>query len=176
VPVAVVSGIRGILRFPSINCFGEEGHSRAVPRELRRDAVSAVVDLLHRIDSHWVRMLDENIDLVITSGVLSTSSQNHSPSRIAGEITFSLDVRSIDLKVLENIRALIRAEMEIVQRERQVQFKIGTEYLTPPEKIDSTLRARLTELAERYEIPCIELASGSATTLWCLPAIEFRPQ
>ena len=31
VPFAVVSGIRGILRFPSINCFGEEGHSGAVP-------------------------------------------------------------------------------------------------------------------------------------------------
>jgi beta-ureidopropionase / N-carbamoyl-L-amino-acid hydrolase len=161
VPVAIVSGIRGILRFPSISCFGEEGHSGAVPRELRRDAVSAVVDLLHRIDSHWIKFLEQNLDLVITSGVLSTPSQNHSPSRIAGEITFSLDVRSIDLEVLENIRALIRAEMEIVQRERQVRFKIGTEYLTPPEKMDSTLRARLTEFAERYEIPYIELASGS---------------
>jgi beta-ureidopropionase / N-carbamoyl-L-amino-acid hydrolase len=161
VPVAVVSGIRGILRFPSINCFGEEGHSGAVPRELRRDAVSAVVDLLHRLDSEWIKLLDQNVDLVITSGVLSTPSQNHSPSRIAGEIVFSLDVRSIDLEVLENIRVLIRAEMETVQRERKVHFKIGTEYLTPPEKMDSTLCSHLTELAERCEIPYITIASGS---------------
>lgn len=161
VPVAVVSGIRGILRFPSINCFGEEGHSGAVPRELRRDAVSAVVDLLHRLDSEWIKLLDQNVDLVITSGVLSTPSQDHSPSRIAGEIVFSLDVRSIDLDVLENIRVLIRAEMETVQRERKVHFKIGTEYLTPPEKMDPTLCSHLTELAERYEIPYIKIASGS---------------
>ena len=67
VPVGVVSGIRGILRFPSINCFGEEGHSGAVPRELRRDPVSAAVDLLHRIDSHWIKSLDQGVDLVITS-------------------------------------------------------------------------------------------------------------
>jgi beta-ureidopropionase / N-carbamoyl-L-amino-acid hydrolase len=161
VPVAIVSGIRGILRFPSINCFGEEGHSGAVPRELRRDPVSAVVDLLHRIDRQWTKLLEQNADLVITSGVLSTPSQNHSPSRIAGEIAFSLDVRSIDLEVLKNIRAFIRAEMEIVQRDRKVRFKIGTEYLTAPEKMDSTLRAHLTELAERYQIPYIEIASGS---------------
>jgi acetylornithine deacetylase/succinyl-diaminopimelate desuccinylase-like protein len=44
---------------------------------------------------------------------------------------------------------------------RLLRFRIGTEYLTPPEKMDSTLRARLTEFAERYEIPYIELASGS---------------
>jgi N-carbamoyl-L-amino-acid hydrolase len=161
VPIAVVSGIRGILRFPSIYCLGEEGHSGAVPRELRRDPVSAVVDLLHRIDSQWVKLLDQNVDLVITSGVLCTPSQNHSPSRIAGEIIFSLDVRSIHLEVLESIRALIRTEMETVQRERKVRFRIGTEYLTPPEKMDSSLCAHLTQLAERYEIPYIELASGS---------------
>ena len=46
--------------------------------------------------------------------------------------------------------------METVQRERKVHFKIGTEYLTPPEKMDSTLCSHLTELAERYEIPHIK--------------------
>jgi N-carbamoyl-L-amino-acid hydrolase len=51
--------------------------------------------------------------------------------------------------------------METVQRERKVHFKIGTEYLTPPEKMDSTLCSHLTELAERYEIPHIKIASGS---------------
>jgi beta-ureidopropionase / N-carbamoyl-L-amino-acid hydrolase len=132
VPVAVVSGIRGILRFPSINCFGEEGHSGAVPRELRRDPVSAVVNLLHRIELQWTKLLEQNVDLVVTSGVVSTPSQNHSPSRIAGEVAFSLDVRSIDREVLEKVRKFIHAEMETVQRERKVRFKIGTEYLTPP--------------------------------------------
>jgi N-carbamoyl-L-amino-acid hydrolase len=161
VPVGVVSGIRGILRFPSINCSGEEGHSGAVPRELRRDAVSAAVELLHRIDSHWIKLLDQGVDLVITSGMLSTPPEKHSPSRIAGEIAFSLDVRSIDRDVLENVRTFIRAEMETVQRERNVKFKIGTEYLTPPERMDLTLRAHMTELAERYKIPYIEIASGS---------------
>jgi N-carbamoyl-L-amino-acid hydrolase len=93
--------------------------------------------------------------------MLSTPPENHSPSRIAGEIAFSLDVRSIDRDVLENVRTSIRAEMETVQRERNVKFKIGTEYLIPPERMDLTLRAHMTELAERYKIPYIEIASGS---------------
>jgi N-carbamoyl-L-amino-acid hydrolase len=41
-PSAVVTGIRGNLRHNRIRCLGEAGHSGAVPRWLRKDAVLAV--------------------------------------------------------------------------------------------------------------------------------------
>ena len=46
IPVAVVSGIRGNLRHNRIQCIGAPGHSGAIPRWLRRDAMFAVADLL----------------------------------------------------------------------------------------------------------------------------------
>src|SRR5690606_10173979 len=49
-PAAAVSGIRGNIRFPDIVCRGEPGHSGAVPKAYRRDAVLAVADLLTRLD------------------------------------------------------------------------------------------------------------------------------
>jgi N-carbamoyl-L-amino-acid hydrolase len=160
-PVAVVSGIRGILRLPAIKCVGEEGHSGAVPRELRHDAVSAVVALLHRVDEHWMRMIDQGHDLVITSGVLSTNPHHHSPSRIAGEVTFSLDVRSLGCPTLERVQAILLDEMRLIERERGVTFTPGTEYLTPSAAMDAGMRNHLRRMAERHGIPAIEMPSGS---------------
>src|SRR5690606_21676729 len=45
-PVAVVTGIRGNIRHRAIQCLGEAGHSGAVPRWLRRDAVFATAELI----------------------------------------------------------------------------------------------------------------------------------
>jgi N-carbamoyl-L-amino-acid hydrolase len=161
VPVAVVSDIRGILRLPAIKCLGEEGHSGAVPRQLRHDAVLAVVTLLHRMDQHWSKMLDEKQDLVITSGVLCTNARHHSPSRIAGEVTFSLDLRSRDDRTLKRVREVLAEEMRVIEQEQGVTFTQGTEYLTPSEPMDVRMRTHLKRLAEQHDIPFIEMASGS---------------
>ncbi len=49
-PVGIVTGIRGNVRHNRVVCRGESGHSGAVPRELRRDAVLAFTDLALRME------------------------------------------------------------------------------------------------------------------------------
>ena len=71
-PVAVVTGIRGNVRHRTVTCIGEAGHSGAVPRWLRHDAVFAVAELLTRLDGHWQVLLGQGHDLVVTAGVLGT--------------------------------------------------------------------------------------------------------
>ena len=71
-PVAVVTGIRGNMRHNKIQCIGETGHSGAVPRWLRKDALLAVTELLTRLDEHWRVLLQMGMDLVMTVGVCST--------------------------------------------------------------------------------------------------------
>src|SRR6202034_1915098 len=44
-PVGIVTGIRGNVRHRFVECIGEAGHSGAVPRWLRHDAVFAVAEL-----------------------------------------------------------------------------------------------------------------------------------
>jgi len=161
VPVAVVTGIRGILRLPAIKCVGEEGHSGAVPREMRHDAVFAVVSLLHRMDEHWMKMIGQRQDLVITTGVLSTNPHHHSPSRIAGDVTFSLDVRSFSRPTLEHVQTILLDEMRAIESERGVTFTPGTKYITPPEAMDTRMRSHLMRMAQRHNIPAIEMPSGS---------------
>ena len=57
-PVAIVSGIRGNLRHRRILCIGKAGHSGAVPRDARQDAVMAVAELLMRLDDSWRAILN----------------------------------------------------------------------------------------------------------------------
>ena len=51
--------------------------------------------------------------------------------------------------------------METVQRERNVKFKIGTEYLNSSRKNGFDVTYSLNQVGRRYEIPYIEIASGS---------------
>jgi N-carbamoyl-L-amino-acid hydrolase len=159
--VGIVSGIRGILRIPSIVCSGEEGHSGAVPRELRRDAVAAVVELLHRLDTDWRKLLAQGHDIVVTSGVLSTNPRQHSASRIAGEITFSLDVRSLERAVLDDFQNRLKASIRDISHSHHVSFELGSRYLMPPETMDPDLRRHLHRAAEHCGVPVIDIASGS---------------
>ena len=100
-PVTAVTGIRGNLRHNVIRCIGEAGHSGAVPRWLRKDAVLAAAELLSRMDEHWRVLLQMGMDLVMTAGILTTAPESHAVSVIPGEVRFSFEIRSQDAPTME---------------------------------------------------------------------------
>src|SRR3569833_3001328 len=69
-PAAVVTGIRGCKRFRNARCVGEYGHSGALPRSLRQDAVAATVAFLHHMEQVWNRAEEQGADLLVSFGVL----------------------------------------------------------------------------------------------------------
>jgi len=121
-PIAAVTGIRGNIRHREIRCIGEAGHSGAVPRWLRRDAVMATADLLIRMDEHWSVIQQHGGDLVMTTGVFHTNPDNNAMSRIASETSFSFEARSQQATTLRAIEGLLHSECEIIQRDRGVRF------------------------------------------------------
>src|SRR5579862_3030685 len=95
-PAAVVTGIRGCQRFRNARCTGAYGHSGAVGRSHRRDAVAATVAFLHHMENVWRQREKFGDDLVLTTGELYTDPAMHGPSKIAGETRFVLDIRGLD--------------------------------------------------------------------------------
>src|ERR1700723_3934319 len=83
-PVGIVTGIRGNVRHRVVECIGEAGHSGAVPRWLRHDAVFAVAELMTHLDRHWRTLLERGRDVVVTSGVFGTDPAEHAIARIPG--------------------------------------------------------------------------------------------
>ncbi len=131
-PVAAVSGIRGIYRHREIRCYGESGHSGAVPQLQRSDALLAAAGLITRMETHCHNILRSERDLVMTSGMFSTNMQNHSITRIPDYVSFSFESRSISESVLEQVESTLHAECANVSKERRVRFEIDPVSIAKP--------------------------------------------
>ncbi len=160
-PVAVVTGLRGNIRHQKVLCRGEAGHSGAVPRWLRRDAVFATVELLSRFDEHWRVLLERGLDLVLTAGILHTDADTHAMSRIPGECSFSLEARSQSIDTLEAFYQLIRAEADAVADARKVSFEFDRRSLAHPAMMDDSWVKHLLRTCERLDLPAEAIPSGA---------------
>jgi beta-ureidopropionase / N-carbamoyl-L-amino-acid hydrolase len=156
-PAAVVTGIRGCKRFRNARCRGQYGHSGAVNRPHRHDAVAATVALLHHLETIWVQQDQAGADLVITSGEFYTDPAMHGPSKIAGETHFVIDVRSVSQDTMNAVAAEARQAAARIGEVYRVTFDLGATSDSPPAVMDSRLRALLRGQLERP----FEMASGA---------------
>jgi beta-ureidopropionase / N-carbamoyl-L-amino-acid hydrolase len=153
-PAAVVTGIRGCKRFRNARCVGRYGHSGAVNRPYRHDAVAATVALLHHLESVWLQQEEAGADLVFTAGELFTDPVMHGPSKIAGETRFVLDLRSVSDPTMDLVAAEARRAAERIGSAYRVAFELGATSDSPPAVMDARLRARLMSLLEQpFEMP-----------------------
>lgn len=160
-PVGIVTGIRGNLRHRVVECRGEAGHSGAVPRWLRRDAVFATAELIGHLDRHWRTMLERGRDLVVTCGVVGTDAAEHAIARIPGTVRFSFEVRSQSRETLEAFYDIFRSECAMIAEERGVTFGFDRRLETDPAVLDSGWIARLSAAADRIGVPAEEIPSGA---------------
>jgi beta-ureidopropionase / N-carbamoyl-L-amino-acid hydrolase len=156
-PAAVVTGIRGCKRFRNARCVGQYGHSGAVNRPHRHDAVAATVALLHHLETIWLQQERAGADLVITSGELYTDPAMHGPSKIAGETRFVIDLRSVSQDTMNAVAAEAREAAARIGEAYRVAFDLGATSDSPPAVMDGRLRASLRSQLERP----FEMASGA---------------
>lgn len=161
IPVGIVTGIRGSVRARSVRCLGEYTHSGAVPHEYRKDAVLATAELCHRLDEAWERIRSEGGDLVFTVGQFSTNPKFHSLSKVPGETAFTIDFRSQDPAILDEVTDLTRRLASEIGRRRRVNFELGDLNLSLPAQMDKTLRRKLLEGAAALSISTMSLPSGA---------------
>ncbi|KQM75780.1 Zn-dependent hydrolase [Xylophilus sp. Leaf220] len=161
-PATAVTGIRGNVRHNAIRCLGETGHSGAVPRWLRKDALLAVAELLSRMDEHWRVLLQMGMDLVMTTGICSTPAASQAVSVIPGEVQFSFEARSQDSGTLERFYALMRDECAAIAAARGVVFEFDARLVTAPATMDAFWTDRLAGSAAAQGGPALErMASGA---------------
>lgn len=160
-PVGFVTGIRGNVRHRRVVCRGEAAHSGAVPRWLRHDAVLAMAELLMRLDEHWRVLLEWGEDLVVTSGIVETNSDEHAVSRVPGEVAFALEYRSQDDRTLTSFGALVQSECAQIAAKRGVEFDLGDAVRTEPARMNQSLVKLLETQAGEAGISCEIMPSGA---------------
>lgn len=160
VPVAVVSGIQGSTRRRQARIFGSYGHSGGVPKAYRRDAVAGFIDFSHAITSAWDKLEESGEQAVVTFCVVNTDPVHSSMNRIAGEVRFALDIRSLSQAVLADMDERIARAVLDAEKARDVVFDLGPHTATVPSLCDEASRSQLLASAERLGIPVIEMPSG----------------
>ena len=160
-PVAAVTAIRGNIRHTCVRCVGQAGHSGAVPRWLRKDALLAVSELLTRLDEHWRVLLQMGMDLVMTVGMLSTPVASHAVSVIPGEVQFSFEVRSQDLYTLQRFYDLMKQECDAIAATRHVEFLFDPKTTTAPASMCAQWLDKLTACAQTKHLDLPTLPSGA---------------
>ena len=160
IPVGVVSSIRGNSRLRNARCLGAYNHGGATPQEMRQDAVVATADLIQALDAKWREVDAAGRDLVFTIGKLYTDAKVHSLSKVPGEVSFSVDVRSGDAEVLAELREFLPRKAGEIGARRNVRFELGKFAVTDPTVLDASLRRDLHAGCEALGLPTIDIASG----------------
>ena len=160
-PVGLVTGIRGNLRYRDCHIVGRYGHAGAEPRAFRQDVVLAGAEFVQRLEALWLAHEQVGKDLVCTVGRFHTDSAVHTMTKIPGELWFTLDVRSEDNAILLDLdRALREIAAEIGAR-RRVTIDLGAFTNALPGPIDPDQLRRLERLAGALGIPALKMASGA---------------
>jgi N-carbamoyl-L-amino-acid hydrolase len=160
-PLALVTGIRGSFRYRDAKIIGEYGHSGAVPRAYRHDAVVAAADFVTQLDSKWQRFEEEGHDLTVTIGKLFTDPAQHAFSKIAGEIGICIDVRSHSKPTLAVVKTYIDALAAEIVRKYGVRFELGALTGSEPAAMDQDLVERFDAAANVLGIAHSRMASGA---------------
>lgn len=160
-PCAVVTGIRGNFRFRHARVRGEYGHAGAVPRSERHDALFAAVEFAHRIEQMWLRREAQGEDLVCTLGQFHTDPEQHTMTKIPGEVRFTMDIRSYDEAVLAACRAELEGAAAAIARARGVHIDLGEYTHAHSAIMDAKLIAMAERAAQRLGIDAPRMASGA---------------
>lgn len=160
-PVGIVTGIRGNLRYRDCHVTGRYGHAGAEPRGSRQDAVLAGVAFVGRLEQLWLAHEAAGKDLVATVGQFHTDPAVHTMTKIPGEVWFSMDIRSEDNEVLLAIDRDLRTVAAEIGARRGVTIDLGACTNALPGPIDKDHRARLERLARELGIPALAMASGA---------------
>jgi len=160
-PVGLVTAINGGFRHMQGCAIGAWAHSGATPRAYRQDAVLALADLAQMLDAAWDRIEAAGRQATITFGQVATESAMHGGSRVAGEVAFTLDIRSAHPEVLDGLRADLVRLCADIRDKRGVTITPGPEMTWPVAAMSAPLLDGLEAAAAAAGVPVMRMPSGA---------------
>lgn len=161
-PIGLVTGVRGNFRFPRARIHGAYQHCGATPRRYRRDAVVAAAEFVAALQALWDAWEADGRDMAFTVGRLFTDAGHHAMTKVPGLVEFSLDVRSIEPGVLEDLERRVNSIMAEVAARRGVRFEVGPITHAAVGHVEPSILEHLARGAAALGIRAHHLPSGAA--------------
>lgn len=160
VPVGIVTGIRGNIRYRHCRAKGVYDHAGAVPRKSRHDALLGAAAFVGALEDLWISYERSGRDFVATVGEFATDANVHTITKIPGEVRFTIDMRSEEEDTLSDATRRLAELAGAIGTERGISLDLGPFTRAGAALMDGDLRSRLWRLAERDGIPVIDIRSG----------------
>ncbi|MCG8708643.1 hydantoinase/carbamoylase family amidase [Brenneria sp. 4F2] len=161
VPLGVVSGICGSLRYREAQVLGRYAHSGATPRLFRQDAVVAFSGLVARLQQRWAEMEAHGHELTLTLGKVNTDTVQADFSKVCGQVRFCIDIRSRHPETLQQMDREIHAAIRELEAEYGVSFMLGEQSGSQPAVMDPALQETLGDAAAALKTPYRIMPSGA---------------
>lgn len=159
-PVGLVTGICGSVRYRSIVITGRAAHSGATPRAFRSDAAIAAARLMVALDDLWGHLDATGEVMTLTFGVCRTDASANF-SAVAGQVEMSLDMRSRDIALLQRVESDVRRIAAEIADRHGVAVDLGARTSSMPAVMDPALLGQTEELAKSAGLPFCQLPSGA---------------
>ena len=154
--VGVVSHVAGP-HWMNFTLTGEAGHAGTVPMNLRKDPIPAAAEIILYIES----ICNDPImkETVGTVGIVDVKpgGSNIIPSKVS----FSLDLRDIDLNRRENVYEKIRKKVEGICRKRKLEWQVDEGMRVPPVSCSPALTKQLLNSMENLGLSPKTMISGA---------------
>lgn len=161
VPVGICLGVPGLFMYSTARVLGEYGHV-GTPKQHRHDAAMAAADLAMSLDQEWERQLAQGRQMAVTFGRFHTDSQAHGLTTIAGEFSFSLDIRGYEQDLLDHMEKQVELIIDRIERERHVRFDLGPRRSAAIGYVDQAMRESLGRCATELGIDHVSMYSPAS--------------
>jgi N-carbamoyl-L-amino-acid hydrolase len=161
VPLGIVTGICGSLRYRHARTLGRYAHSGATPRGYRQDAVVATSELVITLQKLWRELEEKGHTLTVTVGQFYTDPQQADFSTVAGQVDFSIDMRSQSPLTLALLDQKLQSAVSDIAVRYGVQIVLGQHTSSDAGVVSQTLVDQLQTNASALGHDNLLLPSGA---------------
>jgi allantoate deiminase/N-carbamoyl-L-amino-acid hydrolase len=154
-PIGVVSGISGPLWW-TVKLKGMAGHTGSVPMPLRKDALVGAAKIIIAVNEIATQL--PGAPTVGSVGTIQVfpASRNIIPE----EVTFTIDLRDIDLDRRNKYEQQLRDKIATIAQQHGLSYEISEDTKSDPRYCADWIKAIIHEECKKMELDAPELMSG----------------
>jgi allantoate deiminase len=154
-PVGVVSGISGPIWW-TVKLKGMAGHAGSVPMALRKDALLGAAEITVALNE-----IANQIPGAPTVGTVGTMNVfPASRNIIAEEVTFTIDLRDIDIERRNVYEMELRKRIDAISQKHSLEYAISEDFVSEPRYCASWIKEIIHAKCAALNLDAPELMSG----------------
>ena len=154
-PIAVVSGISGPIWW-TVKLKGMAGHAGSVPMPLRKDALLGAAEITVALNA--IATQQPGAPTVATVGTMNVFPASR--NIIAEEVSFTIDLRDIDLERRNRYEQQLREKIASIAKKHSLEYTITEDYKSEPRYCADWIKELIHDECKTLNLEAPEIMSG----------------